>query len=53
MNSYPYSYHLDGLYGQYVGVLPDKNAVVTYVSDEPDHMTGILELTWDTLADKL
>lgn len=53
MNSYPDSYRLDGLYGQYVVVLPDKNAVVTYVSNEPANMTGILELTWNTLVDKL
>lgn len=53
MNSYPGSYRMDGLYGQYVVMLPDKNAVVTFVSNEPRNMTGILELTWDTLIDKL
>lgn len=53
MNSYPNSYRMDGLYGQYVVMLPDKNTVVTYVSNEPKNMTGILELTWDTLIDKL
>lgn len=53
MNSRPNSYRLDGLYGQYVVILPDKNAVVTYVSNEPTNMTGILELTWNTLIDKL
>lgn len=34
-------------------MLPDKNAVVAYVSNEPQNMTGVLELTWDTLIDKL
>jgi CubicO group peptidase (beta-lactamase class C family) len=52
-NSYPNSYRMDGLYGQYVVMLPDKNAVVTYVSKEPQNMTGVLELTWDTIIDKL
>jgi CubicO group peptidase (beta-lactamase class C family) len=53
MNSYPGSFRMDGLYGQYVVMLPDKNAVVTFVSNEPENMTGILELTWNTLIDKL
>lgn len=53
MNSYPGSYRMDGKYGQYVVILPDKNAVVTYVSNEPVNMTGILELTWNALIDKL
>lgn len=52
-NSYPGSCRLDGMYGQYVVILPDRNAVVTYVSDEPEKMTAILELTWNTLLDKL
>lgn len=53
INTYPNSYRMDGLFGQYVVMLPDKNAVVTYVSDEPSNMTGVLELTWKTLVDKL
>lgn len=53
MNSYPNSYRLDGLYGQYVVILPDKNAVVTYVSNEPSNMIGVLELTWNTIVNKL
>lgn len=53
MNSYSNSYRMDGLYGQYVVMLPDKNAVITYISNEPQNMTGILELTWNTLIDKL
>ena len=53
MNSYPGSYRMDGMYGQYVVMLPDKNAVVTYVSNEQSDMTGILELTWNTLIDRL
>jgi len=53
MNSYPNSYRMDGLFGQYVVMLPDKNAVITYVSNEQENMTGVLELTWNTLIDKL
>lgn len=53
MNTYPNSYRMDGLYGQYVVMLPDKNAVITYVSNEPRNMTGVLELTWNTLINKL
>lgn len=53
MNSYPNSYRMDGLYGQYVVILPDKNAVITYISNEQQNMTGVLELTWDALIDKL
>lgn len=47
------SYRMDGLYGQYVVILPDKNAIITYISSEPQNMTEVLELTWDTLIDKL
>jgi CubicO group peptidase (beta-lactamase class C family) len=53
MNSYPNSYRMDGLFGQYVVMLPDKNAVITYISNEPQNMTGVLELTWNILIDKL
>jgi len=53
MNSYSNSYRMDGLLGQYVVMLPDKNAVITYVSNEQENMTGVLELTWNTLVDKL
>lgn len=53
MNSYANSYRMDGLYGQYVVIIPDKNAVITYVSNEPKNMMGVLELTWDTLVNKL
>ena len=53
INSYPNSYRMDGMYGQYVVILPDKNAVITYVSNEPSNMTDVLELTWNTIVDKL
>ncbi|EEM02053.1 Beta-lactamase [Bacillus pseudomycoides] len=53
MNSCSNSYRMDGLYGQYVVMLPDKNAVITYISNEPQNMVGVLELTWETLIDKL
>lgn len=52
-NSYPGSCRLDGLYGQYAVLLPDKHAVVVYLSEEPKNMTAILELTWSTLVEKL
>lgn len=53
MNAYPGSFRMDGLMGQYVAVIPDKNAVVTYVSQEPEHMLDILALTWRHLIDQL
>ena len=53
MNSYPGSYRLDGLYGQYVVIVPKKNAVITYVSNEPQNMTSILELTWKYILEQL
>jgi CubicO group peptidase (beta-lactamase class C family) len=53
MNSYPGSYRLDGLYGQYVVVIPNKQAVITYISNEPTNMTGILELTRKFIVDQL
>jgi CubicO group peptidase (beta-lactamase class C family) len=53
MNSYPGSYRLDGLYGQFVVVIPDRNAVIAYVSNEPKNMTGILELSWSYIVGQL
>ena len=53
MNSYPGSYRMDGYRGQYVVMLPDKNAVVTSLSDEDTNMLGVLELTWKYLIDRL
>ncbi len=53
MNSYPNSYRLDGLYAQYVVVIPEKQAVITFVSNEPQKMTAILELSWDFLVQQL
>jgi CubicO group peptidase (beta-lactamase class C family) len=53
MNSYPDSYRLDGLYGQYAVILPEKKAVITYISNEPKNMTAILELTWKYLVKQL
>jgi len=53
MNSYPGSYRIDGLYGQYVVIIPAKDAVITYVSNEPKNMTGILELTWKFIVEQL
>jgi CubicO group peptidase (beta-lactamase class C family) len=53
MNRIPGTYRLDGLYGQYVVVLPQQDAVVTFVSNEPEKMTAILELTWKFLVNQL
>lgn len=53
MNRFPGTYRIDGLYGQYCIVIPQKNAVVTYISNEPEKMTAIIELTWNTLMEKL
>lgn len=53
MNSHPGSYRMDGLYGQYVVVIPAKKAVITFISNEPRNMTGILELTWKYLVEQL
>lgn len=50
INSWPGTYRLDGLYGQYVVVFPEKDAVVTFVSNESERMVAILELTWDYIA---
>jgi CubicO group peptidase (beta-lactamase class C family) len=53
MNSYPGSYRMDGLYGQYAVIIPEKKTVITYISNEPKNMTGILELTWKYLIEQL
>ena len=53
MNSYPNSYRLDGLYGQYSIGLPDKDAVITITSHQEGKMLNIVQLVWDTIADEL
>ena len=53
MNSYTGSYRMDGLYGQYAVIIPEKKAVVTFISNEPKNMTGILELTWKYIVEQL
>ena len=53
MNRFPDTYRVDGMYGQYNIVIPEKQAVVTFVSAEPEKMTRIIELTWETLLDKI
>ena len=52
-NALPGSCRADGFLGQYVILLPDKNAVVTYLSKEPRRMADIIRLTWDELVDRL
>lgn len=53
MCRYPGSYRMDGLFGQYCVIIPDKKAVVALLSNEPVNMTGVLDLVWDTILDKL
>ena len=53
MCRYPGSYRMDGLFGQYCVIIPDRKAVVTLLSNEPVNMTGVLDLVWDTVLDKL
>lgn len=53
MNSYPNSYRMDGLYGQYSLCFPDKDALVTITAHEERNMSEILNLVWNTLADRL
>lgn len=53
LNTYPNSYRLDGMYGQFCIVLPDLDAVVAITSHEEYRNIDILRLVWDTLADRL
>lgn len=53
MNSYPGSCRMDGMYGQYVVLLPSKDAVVSYVSHEPSRMLDILALTWTHVVNEM
>jgi CubicO group peptidase (beta-lactamase class C family) len=53
MNSYPNSYRMDGLYGQYSLCFPQKDAVVTITAHEEKNPSEILNLVWNTLADRL
>jgi CubicO group peptidase (beta-lactamase class C family) len=40
------AYRADGANGQFVIVIPEKEAVVAITSDEPN-MQGILQTVWD------
>ncbi|HEX7713604.1 MAG TPA: serine hydrolase [Bacillota bacterium] len=53
MNSYPNTYRLDGLYGQYVICFPEKDAVVTITAHQEGNQSDILKVVWNTLADRL
>jgi CubicO group peptidase (beta-lactamase class C family) len=53
INSYPNSYRLDGLYGQYSIVFPEKDAVVTITAHQEGNQSVILDLVWNTIADRL
>ena len=52
-NSIPNSYRADGLYGQYIIVLPDYDAVVTVTSHVEENQHNILRLVWDELLPEL
>ncbi|QQE12353.1 beta-lactamase family protein [Planctomycetota bacterium] len=53
INAYPNSFRMDGLNGQFAIFLPDKNTVISIISNEPDNMMKILDLTWLHLTNKL
>lgn len=53
MNSYPNTYRMDGLYGQYSIGFPEKAAVVTITAHQEGNQSDILNLVWNTLADRL
>lgn len=53
INSYPNSYRLEGLYGQYSIVFPEKDAVVTITAHQEGNQSVILDLVWNTIADRL
>ena len=48
-NTIPNSYRADGLYGQYIVVLPDYDAVVTVTSHVEQTHQNILRLIWDEI----
>lgn len=52
-NTVPNSYRADGLYGQYIVVLPDYDAVVTATSHVEKNQHDILRLIWDELLPEL
>lgn len=52
-NTVPNSYRADGLYGQYIVVLPDYDAVVTLTSHVEENQNNILRLVWDEILPQL
>ncbi len=52
-NTVPNSYRADGLYGQYIVVLPDYDAVVTVTSHVEQNQHDILRLIWDEILPQL
>lgn len=49
MNSIPGTYRLDGLYGQFCVVIPEKNAVITTTCHQEYEQNDILRIMWDTI----
>ena len=52
-NTWPNSYRLDGMFGQFCLVLPDQDAVIAIPSHEEKNPNDILRLVWQTLAPHL
>jgi len=54
MNSYPHSYRMDGMFGQYGVVLPELDAVVAITSAERDQpASNILAHVWSEITPQL
>jgi len=52
-NTVPNSYRADGLYGQYIIVLPDYDAVVTTTCHVEQNQHNVLRLVWDEILPEL
>ena len=52
-NTWPNSFRLDGMFGQYCIILPEQDAVIAITSHEEKNPNDILRLVWETLACKL
>lgn len=49
MNSIPGTYRLDGLFGQFCIVAPQKDAVITTTCHQEKNQNDIIRLIWDTI----
>lgn len=48
-----HAYRADGLYGQYIFVLPEQDAVITMASHCERNTQGIIDAVWDTIVPQL